>query len=64
LLLAPCAADTSVISVRHLIYEQDHLADIFRRRYVFIVAYRWEFVLIPIPPQGYYFLAVATTMRI
>jgi hypothetical protein len=24
LLLAPCAAGTSVISVRHLIYEQDH----------------------------------------
>jgi hypothetical protein len=24
LLLAPCAADASVISVRHLIYEQDH----------------------------------------
>jgi hypothetical protein len=26
LLLAPCAAGASVISVRHLIYEQDHEA--------------------------------------
>ena len=30
LLLAPCAVGASVISVRHLIYEQDHLASRYR----------------------------------
>ena len=31
-LLAPCAAGASVISVRHRIYEQDHLANVLMLR--------------------------------